>query len=742
MSMKKRIKNAIFNAKIRNRLKAVEAFSKRYVAPKVPWLHSFVFNKLKRYVKRIIMRGLLSIKRVDGIDFSELFADNKEIKREPLVSIIVPNYNHEPYLRERLESIYGQSYRNFEVILLDDMSSDASVEILEEYAHRYPKISRLIVNEVNSGGVFHQWKKGFACARGELVWIAESDDFCSLDLLEKLVPFFDNEGVMLAYAKTIFMQDEKEIWSIGEYLSDIDKEAWNKEFVSCSHTLVNEAWGIKNIVPNASSAIFKNPKSMAILDDELWQKMRICGDWVFYLHVIRGGLVGYTPDATNYYRLHNSNTSVATYAKEIYYEEHEMVAKTLCSLYKVNEDLLDSQKKSLKRHWAKYMAGKSDSDFLKLYDIDRIRSSRDSRKSNIMMVTFAFAAGGGETLPIKIANMLSEFGYGVTMVSLQQDDENPKIRSMLSPHIPLIRVEDIEKIEAIATGLGIEVIHSHHAWADLTLVALLENNNEIGMVISTHGMYEMMSEEEFKENFDMLYKRVDKVVYTAEKNLVPFAPMQIRDDYLVKIGNALEKSEINPIDRAELGISEESFVLCLVSRAIPQKGWEEAIESVKQAREICDREIELVLIGEGEEYVRLKESVSESFIHFCGFRSNIRDYYAMSDLGFLPSRFEGESFPLVIIDSLYANKPVLASNVGEIEEMLQEDGEFAGAVFNLCEMSIPVEEVAALICKFATDEEFYKKSVMAIQKVILKYDPKKMIDKYDVIYKEVSKKRA
>lgn len=742
MSIKNRIKSAIFNAKIRNRLKAVEAFSKREVAPKVPWLHSFVFNKLKRYVKRIVIRSLLSIQRVDGIDFSELFTGNKEMRGEPLVSIIVPNYNHEPYLRERLESIYGQSYRNFEVILLDDMSSDGSVKILEEYAHRYPDISHLIVNDVNSGGVFHQWKKGLACARGELIWIAESDDFCSLDLLERLVPFFDNEGVMLAYAKTVFMQDEKEIWSIGEYLSDIDKEAWSKEFVSCSHTLVNEAWGIKNIVPNASSAIFKNPKSMAILDDELWQKMRICGDWVFYLHVIRGGLVGYTPHATNYYRLHNSNTSVATYAKEIYYEEHEMVAKTLCGLYKVNEDLLDRQKKSLKRHWDKYMVGRSDSDFLKLYDIEKIRSSIESRKPNIMMVTFAFAAGGGETLPIKIANMLSEFGYGVTMVSLQQDDENPKVRSMLSSQIPLIRVEDIEKIEAIATGLGIEVIHSHHAWADLTLVALLENNKKIGMVISTHGMYEMMSDDEFKENFDMLYKRVDKIVYTAEKNLVPFAPMQIRDNYLVKIGNALEKSEISPVDRAELGIGEDSFVLCLVSRAIPQKGWEEAIESVKQAREICKREIELVLIGEGEEYVRLKESVCESFIHFCGFRSNIRDYYAMSDLGFLPSRFEGESFPLVIIDSLYANKPVLASNIGEIEGMLEEDGEVAGAVFNLNEMSIPVEEVAVLICKFATDEEFYKKSVMAIKKVILKYDPKKMIDKYDVIYREVSKKRA
>ena len=742
-AIKSKIKYYIFNAKVRNKLKNIEIFSKKNIEPNAPWLHSFVFHKLKRYVKQKVMRNLISTKRIEGIDFSELFTKNEAVsKNEPLISVIVPNYNHEPYLKERLESIYNQSYKNFEVILLDDMSSDASVGVLQEYVKKYPDITRLIVNEVNSGGVFHQWKKGVECARGELIWIAESDDFCSLNLLEKLVPFFDNDGVMLAYAKTIFMQNEKEIWSISEYLSDIDSEAWNKEFISCAHTLVNKAWGIKNILPNASSAVFRNPKGLDILDNDVWKKMRICGDWVFYLHMIRGGLVGYTPDAINYYRLHNSNTSVATYAKDIYYQEHEYVAQTLCKLYKIDENLLDRQMKSLKIHWDSYMENRSDDDFLKLYSMDKIKNSMQDRKPNIMMVTYAFAAGGGETLPIKIANLLSKYGYAVTMLSLQQDDENPKVRSMLLKHIPLIKMEDIEKTEAIATGLGIEVIHSHHAWVDLTLVSLLQENKEIAMVISTHGMYEMMDNEEFKENFELIKQRVDKIVYTAEKNLAPFKSVETQDNYLVKIGNALEKSEINPVSRKELNIDEDSFVLCLVSRAIPQKGWEEAIESVKKAREICNREIDLVLIGEGEEYVRLKEIVSESFIHFCGFKDNIRDYYAMSDLGFLPSRFEGESFPLVIIDSLYANKPVLASNIGEINEMLHENGEYAGAVFDLNDMQIPVDEVATMITKFAEDKEFYKQSVKAIEEVILKYDPKKMIEKYDIIYNEVCKKRV
>lgn len=737
---KKELKEALYSASVRKKFHKIKAFSLRHIKPVAPWLHHFLFETIKRYVKRVVLRSVVSSEICKGIDFSRLFENSRErAKREPLISVIVPNFNHEPYLRERLESIYGQSYRNFEVILLDDKSSDGSVEILEEYVQRYPQMSRLIVNEVNSGGVFHQWKKGVEAARGELIWIAESDDFCSLDLLERLVGFFDNDAVMLAYARTVFVQDDKEIWSIEEYLNDIDKKVWNSEFVSCAHTLVNSAWGVKNIVPNASSAVFRNPKGMAILDDELWKGMRICGDWVFYLNIIRGGLVAYTPECTNYYRIHNSNTSVATYAKDIFYKEHEMVASTLCKLYKIDEKLLQRQRDSLKNHWDGYMDGRE--DFLSLYDIDRVKGIMSNRKPNIMMVTFALAAGGGETLPIKIANMLSEFGYGVTMVSLQQDDENPEIRSMLRPHIPLIKIEHIERLEAIAVGLGIEVIHSHHAWVDLTLVSLLQNSDKIGMVISTHGMYEMMGDEEFRENFELLRGRVDKIVYTADKNLVPFAAIG-GDEFMVKIGNALEACEITPINRAELGIKESAFVLCLVSRAIPQKGWEEAILSVKRAREMCGAEIELVLIGEGEEYSRLKEIVTERFIHFCGFKSNIRDYFAMADLGFLPSRFEGESFPLVIIDCLYASRPVLASNIGEIYTMLNDGDECSGWVFELENMQIPIESVAGLIAKFATDSEFYQKSLRAIPKIVLKYDPYEMVQKYGDIYSQICKKRG
>ncbi len=93
----------------------------------------------------------------------------------PTVSVIVPNYNHARYLRQRIESVLRQTYQDFEVILLDDCSTDDSRSILSSYAGD-PRV-RMEFNEVNSGSTFKQWNKGVRLARGEYVWIAESDDY-------------------------------------------------------------------------------------------------------------------------------------------------------------------------------------------------------------------------------------------------------------------------------------------------------------------------------------------------------------------------------------------------------------------------------------------------------------------------------------------------------------------------------------------------------------------------------------
>ena len=93
----------------------------------------------------------------------------------PTLSAIVPNYNHGPYLKLRIDSILNQTYEDIEVIILDDNSQDNSVEIIESY-RTHPKVSHILLNDRNSGSTFIQWEKGINLATGKWIWIAESDD--------------------------------------------------------------------------------------------------------------------------------------------------------------------------------------------------------------------------------------------------------------------------------------------------------------------------------------------------------------------------------------------------------------------------------------------------------------------------------------------------------------------------------------------------------------------------------------
>lgn len=273
---------------------------------------------------RILMHGIGMDSSLTSTDlYGELPASDPSFC--PKVSIIVPNFNHAPYLVERLESVYSQTYGNVEVILLDDCSSDESRSILESYANRYPEKTICSFNQANSGGVFNQWKKGFELATGELVWIAESDDYCSENLLEELVRGFLNPAVMLAFARTEFIAGSppEKVWSTDEYLSDLALGIWDNSFIRSAHALVKSGWVVKNLVPNVSSAVFRHPGKMALLKDPQWLQLRMCGDWVFYLSIIRGALVAYSPHATNYYRQHPRNTSVNSQREDIYYRAND-----------------------------------------------------------------------------------------------------------------------------------------------------------------------------------------------------------------------------------------------------------------------------------------------------------------------------------------------------------------------------------------------------------------------------------
>ena len=226
----------------------------------------------------------------------------------PLVSIVVPNYNHGKYLKERLDSVFNQTYSNFEVILLDDCSTDNSRDILSQYS-QHPKVSHCVFNDVNTGNTFMQWNKGIALAKGEFIWIAESDDFCDSDFLEEVSkPLIANENVVLSYCQSNRVDEKGQV--IGNWKTHTDSlsiEQFENDFVLEGNFFIENYLIYKNVIPNASAVVFKK-KYLQIPSDLISSnELKYCGDWVIYLQQIINHKVAFIASSMNSFRFHSSS---------------------------------------------------------------------------------------------------------------------------------------------------------------------------------------------------------------------------------------------------------------------------------------------------------------------------------------------------------------------------------------------------------------------------------------------------
>lgn len=733
MNLKMSVYRALTSSTAKKFIRRVENFC----SANLPTIHSEILLPTKALAKSALLKLTVNSSRrnKNSVQLWKIAAQSSE-KFFPLVSVIVPNFNHEKFLQQRLETVYNQTYKNFEVILLDDASTDASLEILREFANLHAENTRLIVNEKNSGNVFSQWRKGIDAARGDLIWIAESDDYSAENFLAELVKNFIDDAVQLAFARSDFIQDGRKIFDTENYLADIPALDWKKNFTVTAAEFVANAMAIKNIIPNVSSVVFRKPAAIHAELIELWRDMKLCGDWAFYLEIMKGGAVSYNPAVTNFYRIHQQSTSLKIQKEYRYYEEHERIAKFIAKNYAVPKEIHARHLQQLEEHFVTYFGGADKSEVAKYFNLEKIQ--RVERKPNILMCVFSMSIGGGETFPLILANELHRAGYPVTVLDFQMSEDLPEIRKKLKRGIPLIRLNDGALLAEIVAQFKIDIAHTHHGSVDEMVSYLAANNSQLRQVITLHGMYEATAQPALNNLLAKVQKSSDAFVYIADKNLQPFKNFGVdTNKNFYKIGNGLERFEIKPISRRDLNIAAEAFVCCVVSRAIPEKGWQAAIDAVALANKNSSRRIELILVGGGEMYDKLKDSAPD-FVHLTGFKSNVRDYLAAADIGLLPSEFAGESFPLMIIDSLFSGKPVISSNLGESANMLKiSSGEMAGVVFDLAEGKVPLEKLSKILIELANNPAEYKKIAARVSEAAEKFSIERVAEKYIAVYKSV-----
>jgi glycosyltransferase involved in cell wall biosynthesis len=220
----------------------------------------------------------------------------------PKVSIILPNYNHALYLEHRIQSILEQTYQDFELIYLDDASTDHSNQVFAQYAED----SRIqaIFNQINSGSPFKQWNKGVRRATGEYIWIAESDDYSDPQQLEVLVNQLEqNPSVGLAYCQSWRVDSNNQtIGKCRDYVFHPEKARWEHDFVNSGTVECSQYMTYENAILNASSVLIRRSvyEQVGFADEGL----RLCGDWILWLKILLISDVAYVSQPLNYYRSH------------------------------------------------------------------------------------------------------------------------------------------------------------------------------------------------------------------------------------------------------------------------------------------------------------------------------------------------------------------------------------------------------------------------------------------------------
>jgi glycosyltransferase involved in cell wall biosynthesis/GT2 family glycosyltransferase len=225
------------------------------------------------------------------------------------VSVIVPNYNYEKYLPHRLESIIKQTYRPHEIIFLDDCSTDRSVEVAQGLLGSAGIPFRIIRNTTNQG-VFRQWLRGMREAKGDLVWIAEADDYCERNFLEVLARAFDDESMVLAYCQSKQVDKDGNVLAETylDYTSDISDTKWTRPYVREGPDEIRDTLVIKNTIPNVSAVVMKR-SDLSEIEDRLTE-LQIAGDWLTYIHLLSRGKLSYWPESLNYHRRHDQGATI------------------------------------------------------------------------------------------------------------------------------------------------------------------------------------------------------------------------------------------------------------------------------------------------------------------------------------------------------------------------------------------------------------------------------------------------
>lgn len=402
---------------------------------------------------------------------------------------------------------------------------------------------------------------------------------------------------------------------------------------------------------------------------------------------------------------------------------------------------------------------------------------------NILVAVEELRIGGAQTFALRLAQALHEAGHRVYLYSMYWQLTEHDLLKRLAPDVELLQYQPPIKVldtvlmraegwlqrrgksaalrygslrkhlEQVIRVKKIEVVHSQTFKCDHLMAQLLRGVPHIPLVVTMHGDYEQFLAfyrsktayiiPDYPQKLAETLTRVNGIAYLSEQNLEVLRPgvvaVPTTHIHVQRIYNGLAahfSDEASHFTRGVLSIPEEAFVMGMVARGVPEKGWEPLILAYQQLKAKSTRPIHLILVGSSQFLSVLREKhCDDKNLHFLGFINNPVDCVIIFDVAILASSLK-ESLPNSIAEYLFCGKPVISTDVGEIQRMITTDeGQEAGLLINFPEKGLAsAQDLYQAVNRYAADETMMKRHEQYARKAFAKFDMARCVQAYTELY--------
>ncbi|MBW9151359.1 glycosyltransferase [Clostridium estertheticum] len=221
--------------------------------------------------------------------------------QNPLVSIVVPAYNHEKYVGECIESIINQTYQNIELIIINDGSKDKTADIIRTYETKcIERFKRFIFINKNNEGICKTLNKGIRESKGEYFCFIASDDCMTNNCINQIVEFFSENKEVERVISNFYMY----------YFSENKKLLYYKNAPKwITYMNINNNKFLKQNIIQNQLTVFGMYRRTVIDKVGLFDENILFEDWDMNLRIISNNVkIGYVKEPLFYYRQHSNNT--------------------------------------------------------------------------------------------------------------------------------------------------------------------------------------------------------------------------------------------------------------------------------------------------------------------------------------------------------------------------------------------------------------------------------------------------